>query len=243
MKMAKTLALCLTLAVLSIFTAGCEQPPDPATVAKVDPLSVAVKDESVSSSSSSTVESQVSFRRNFYFVLDDSSSMAYGVPDGGDQEFNSKMEAAKWAMKEFLKSVPADVNLGLALLNRGEIVALGANNRDQLLKAIDEVEADGGTPLGRGIEAGVEKLIVQYQRQMGYGEFRLIVVTDGESGDDLNWGLSALAKYDYVTPMYTIGFGVAKHALAPHSVSYQTANSASELKKGLEEAASEMPDF
>lgn len=244
MKMAKTLALCLALAVLSI-TTGCEQPPDPATVAKVDPLSVAVQSESASSNSSaSTVESQVSFRRNFYFVLDDSGSMSERVQAGGEKQFENKMEAAKWAMKESLKSIPADANLGLALLNGGEVVPLGTDNREQFLKAVDDASPNGSTPLGRSIKDGVEKLVVQYQKQMGYGEFRLIVVTDGESTDSLNWGLSALAKYDYVTPMYTIGFGVAQeHSLAPHSVSYQTANSASELRKGLEEAASELPDF
>src|SRR5690606_5760668 len=97
----------------------------------------------------------------------------------------------------------------------------------------------GGTPLGDATYKGVHSLVDQYRKQLGYGEYRLIVVTDGESSDNLDRGVAEANKFSI--PIYTIGFGIGeRHALRKHSISYRSADSAEELKQALEQAASEL---
>lgn len=183
--------------------------------------------------------------RNFYFVFDGSGSMTDNCGEG-DKQFDSKIQGAKWAVHEFMNKVPTDVNLGLFVFDNNsesERVPLGPNNRDAFLTAVDHIDANAGTPLAEAMMVGVDKLVEQYKKQLGYGEYRLVVVTDGEAT-----GRSIVDAAVYATkfgiPIYTIGFCMGgDHALRQYSVSYRAAGSSADLAHGLEQTLGESDQF
>ncbi len=241
---------CLTLLALSLL-AGCSSSqtdsPDLSSVKKVDPLTSPPDSDGDSSTPVTDAKAQVNLKRNFYFVFDGSGSMKDPPKSsaGSDRRFNSKIEGAKWAVTEFMKNVPENVNLGLFVFdNRGEreVLPLGPNNRAEFLQDINHVDASGSTPLGDAISKGSTALARQYHNQMGYGDYRLIVITDGEADDNINKGIAKALKYNI--PIYTIGFGIGpKHSLRKYSISYRSADSAKQVENALEEAAAELDVF
>jgi hypothetical protein len=196
--------------------------------------------------SDTTTEGEISLARNFYFIFDGSGSMRdpLGSDCGGDQSFKRKLEGAKWAIAEFLKKVPADVNLGLYVFDENHsrqsecnVLPLGPNNMAAFLQAINDVEAGGGTPLARAIRFGAEVLAEQRKMQLGYGEFRLIVVTDGLADD-----IPQAAEYatEKEIPIYAIGLCIQEdHPLRQYAVSYRAADNFQDLAKALEATVSE----
>jgi len=189
---------------------------------------------------------QVSLARNFYFIFDGSGSMRdpLGRDCGGDQTFERKIEGAKWAVAEFLKKMPEEVNLGLYVFDEKhtsksecQVVPLGPNNLAAFLQAINEVEAGGGTPLARAIQFGAEVLAEQKAKQLGYGEFRLVVVTDGLA-DDIPQAAEFATEKEI--PIYAIGLCIQEdHPLRQYAVSYRAANSFEDLAKALEATVAE----
>lgn len=184
--------------------------------------------------------------RNIYFIMDGSGSMNERTTSdcGGDQEFTDKITGARWAIKKFLENVPEDVNIGLYVFDfqgRREVVPLGASNREAFINAVDAIEASGTTPLAEAIRFGTDQLVQQYKKQLGYGEFRLVVVTDGIAEEIPG---AAVYAAQYGIPIYAIGLCVeADHPLRHYSVSYRAADSFEDLKKGLEETLAELPSF
>jgi Mg-chelatase subunit ChlD len=93
--------------------------------------------------------------------------------------------------------VPKDVNLGLYVFDRNgerQVVPLASNNRAAFLAAIDQVDAAGATPLGDAIGKGAHALVKEYKKQLGYGDYRLIVITDGEASDNISQGIVVAEK-------------------------------------------------
>lgn len=187
-----------------------------------------------------------SLTRNFYFVFDGSGSMA-DSPDGscvGDQRFRTKVEGAKWAVREFISKVPRDVNLGLYVFDGNgerEVVTLGPGNQQKFLQEVDTISANGGTPLARGMRVATEHLVNQYKKQLGYGEYRLVVVTDGQADSIPDASLNAIR---YNIPIYAIGLCIGdNHPLRQYAFSYRAADSADDLRRGLEDTLAELPSF
>jgi hypothetical protein len=189
---------------------------------------------------------KVDLTPNFYFILDASGTMGSGLPGGGDHEFRTKLDGAKWAIGEFVKKVPQGANLGLFVFGDdgyGEVVPLCAD-RKRFLDAVASVQSGGNTPLGEAIQEGTDKLVEQYKRQLGYGEYRLIVLTDGMANGGVDLGDAALYATKFKVPIYSIGYGLeTDHPLRQYSVSYRTANSSQDLAKGLEETLGETESF
>lgn len=181
---------------------------------------------------------KASLTRNFYFIFDGSGSMR----DGLDNRI--KLEGAQEAVGKFLTKIPVDDNIGLYIFDRQgsrEVVPLGTENHNAFMEAINNVQAAGGTPLAQAIRFGTQKLIRQYKRQLGYGEFRLVVVTDGIAD-----GIPSAARYaqGLRVPIYAIGLGIkGDHPLRAHAVSYREANRFDDLEKALEETLAELPSF
>jgi Ca-activated chloride channel homolog len=191
---------------------------------------------------------EAALTRNFYFIFDGSGSMAESLNQQcrGDKRFGSRLEGAKWAVGQFLPLVARDVNLGLWVFDasgNSERVALGPDNRSQFLTAVQKTRAGGNTPLTESIAQGIDRLVQQRDKQLGYGEFRLIVVTDGEAtGRPLPHAV-AYARERRI-PIYTIGLCLAAdHELRKYSVSYRAADSIEALKRGLEETLAETTMF
>ncbi len=216
---------------------------DPGVVPEVD----AAFDEPVEIPLDEDMEgAEVSLARNFYFIFDGSGSMD-SEPGGacrGDQSFGTKLDGAQWAVKEFLTKVPADVHLGLYVFDRDvreEVVPLGAGNREAFLTQINRIRAGGGTPLAAGITYATERLVEQYQRQLGYGDYRLVVVTDGRADK-----IPDAARYaaHYGMPIYAIGLCIDEdHPLRRYAVSYRAADSFADLAAGLQETLAELQSF
>ncbi|MGH8071617.1 MAG: vWA domain-containing protein [Candidatus Entotheonellia bacterium] len=195
-----------------------------------------------------TPAGEASLTRNFYFVVDGSGSMSEALNKQcqGDKRFGSRLEGAKWAVEQFIPLVPQDVNLGLWAFDangNSERLPLGPESRAQFLTAVQKIKAGGRTPLTESIEQGVNRLVQQRDKQLGYGEFRLIVVTDGEATGRALPQAVAYARERRI-PIYTIGLCIgAQHELRKYSVSYRAADSIEALRRGLEETLAETNVF
>lgn len=184
--------------------------------------------------------------RNLYFVFDGSGSMKDPLKHSRKSK-QTKIDGAKAAVDQFMQSLPNDVNLGLFVFDAHgarEVVPLGPNNRQAFLSAIHAVKAKEGTPLGESIITATDALVKQYKQQLGYGEFRIIVVTDGIATGRVTIPDAAQRAAAVGMPIYTIGLDVAEgHDLRNHSVKYYAADSFEELRRGLQEAAAESESF
>ena len=90
-------------------------------------------------------------------------------------------------------------------------------------------------------EAELIILIEQYKRQLGYGEFRLVVVTDGKAERIPD---AARHAQGLRIPIYAIGLGIeGDHPLRTYAMSYREANKFDDLEKALEETLAELPVF
>jgi uncharacterized protein YegL len=174
--------------------------------------------------------------RCYYFVLDGSGSMA------GD-----KIDGLKSAVEQFLQTVPEDVWLGLYIFDSNgsrEVLGLAPHNRDNFLKQTKGMDASGGTPLGGAIKQGINSLLDQFKKQLGYGWFDLVVVTDGEAsdGDELEEAVAYANQYS--VPIHTIGFKLGgQHSLRKLADSYRDADDEEGLRRGLSDILAESEEF
>ena len=185
------------------------------------------------------------FARNYYVVLDASGSMN----EKGCSGEQTKIKAAKDALKAFVENVPATANLGLLVFDgRGvnEWLPLGLNNRRSFHDQIDAVKANASTPLRASIATAYSKLQGQGARQLGYGEYHLVIVTDGhaDQGQDPTAIVNKIIGESPVV-VQTIGFCIgAKHALNQAGRTlYREANNVEDLRQGLADVLAEAPQF
>lgn len=183
--------------------------------------------------------------KNYYIIFDGSGSMGDRKCAGNGQ----KIQVAKAAVKEFSAQIPESANVGLAVFDgRGlsERIVLGKDNQAAVAQAIEKVEAAGGTPLASAISLAGHELARQAALQMGYGEYHMVVVTDGEAdkGEDPQSIVNAILKESPIV-VHTIGFCIgAKHSLNQAGrVLYQSADNPEELRQGLKEVLAEATTF
>src|SRR5260221_4181454 len=185
------------------------------------------------------------FAKNYYVVLDASGSMKDQACSGSQ----SKMQAAKTALAAFAASVPGDANIGLQVFDQqgvNERLALGTGNRENFIRLVNTAEASGGTPLLDSVNQAYAKLTAQARRQLGYGEYHLVVVTDGEanSGQDPTPVIDRLLKESPVV-LHTIGFCIGStHSLNQSGRTlYKAADNPGALQHGLADVLAEAPQF
>jgi len=181
---------------------------------------------------------------NFYFVFDMSGSM--------DEKCSGKrkIDGAKEAVTRFMKNIPDDVNIGLMLFGTrseedyAEALPIASGNKDEFLEIINSLQPTGGTPLGEALLASVDKIVEQYKKQLGYGTYRIIIITDGEqTGIDLKQPCNYLARHGFIG-LYSIGLCMkSSHTLKNYSLSYRDANNYEELEQALVEATAESDVF
>lgn len=179
---------------------------------------------------------------NIVIILDASGSMRDKFRA---DETRSKMDAAKEALKEVLAKVPDGTNIGLLVFSgrniRDEwVYPLGPKDTARLIAAINLPQPDGGTPLGRYMRIGANRLLEQREKQYNYGNYRLLIVTDGEAQDQ--------AKIEQYTPeilnrqvrVDVIGVDMkTDHKLATDADSYRRADNPGELVAAVSQILAE----
>lgn len=180
--------------------------------------------------------------QNVVVLLDDSGSMKQPMRTDGGRV--SRIQAAKDALSKVVQGLPDDAQLGILLLNnegRGNawLIPLGPLSTTKALPKIERIHAHGGTPLGAQIKIAAEALLDLRQMQI-YGEYRLLVITDGEATD-----ANLLEAYlpDILSRGLTfdvIGVDMAaNHSLAGRAHSYRKANDVQSFEKALKEIFAE----
>jgi uncharacterized protein YegL len=176
-------------------------------------------------------------------VLDDSGSMnerMKGMRTG-------KMDIAKEALLSVLEDVPDDAEVGvLALNSRGSdghwIVPLGPVDRSSLRRRISSMGADGGTPLGAAMKEAADALLAKRDKQV-YGTYRLLIVTDGEAGDQalVEQYLPAIKARGLITDVIGVDMR-GDHSLATKVNTYRRADNPASLKKAIADVFAETSD-
>ena len=187
------------------------------------------------------------FARNYYVVLDASGSMT----ERGCSGDLPKIDAARNALAAFAESLPGDANLGLQVFDARGIreqlpLAAGTTNRARFKAVLSAVRAGGGTPLHTAITNAYARLEQQGARQLGYGEYHLVVVTDGEASDgqDPTGAVKAILDRSPIV-LHTIGFCIGpKHSLnQPGRTIYRAADNPEQLRASLSDVLAEAPSF
>ena len=193
----------------------------------------------------SVVTGDAMTRSNYYVILDGSGSMEESRCSGSQ----TKMAAAKDALEAFAAQFPGSANLGLAVFDGAglsERVSLAAVDSSAMASRIQSVSASGGTPLLDALQLGYNALREQARRQLGYGEYHLVVVTDGEanSGQDPTPIVNVILR-DSPVVVHTIGFCIGEnHSLnQPGRIDYRAADDIPALREGLQAVLAESEDF
>lgn len=191
-------------------------------------------------------QGEASIDKNYYFLFDVSGSMAE------ECDYKKKIIGAKSAMTTFLEKVPDDINMGLLFFGVStdeygieEKVPLGKNNRADIKFAIQNAEPDGGTPLSNAVIYGTNQLIEKYKQQLGYGEYRLIIITDGLASDpdQFKKTLYTTSRYPFIA-IYGIGLCMEqKNVINNYALKYTDANNYEELGRALDETLAELEEF
>jgi len=184
--------------------------------------------------------------KNYYVVLDSSGSMQDVRCSGSI----TKSEAAKIALAEFAGAVPADANLGLAVFDGtglSERLPLGLSNREEFISRVNATRPSDGTPLYNATLLGYRKLEQAARTQAGYGEYHLVIVTDGQADPPTQDPTPVVGEILRRSPIviHTIGFCIGTHhpLNQPGRTIYRAANNPQELRRGLEEVLAESPGF
>lgn len=180
---------------------------------------------------------------NVVILLDASGSMAERMP-GTNRD---KLSVARDALKEVLRQLPESTRVGLLVFGGGTertddwYYPLSARDDTRLFAAIDATRAGRGTPLGAYIKRAADRLLEERRRQLGYGTFRLLIVSDGEAQDqDLVNRYTPEVMARGIT-MDVIGVAMAsRHTLATRVHSYRTANDEESLRRALREVLAEV---
>ncbi len=186
-------------------------------------------------------------RANYLAVLDMSGSMK--DPDCAGR-YGSKADAARAALAAWLQSVPRTANIGLVVFSGGDVslkVPLGVNNRETFVRAVADTRPSGKTPLHDAVSLAHRELERRARYQQGYGDYRIVVITDGmhSEGQDPRPVVDAiLGNPANPVLVYTIGFCIEESALhQPGRTMYQSAKNPEELSSGLQRVLAESQQF
>lgn len=184
-------------------------------------------------------------KKNFVMILDGSGSMSKQECSGN----LTKSEVAKQAVIEWSTSVPDDANLGLIVFDKNSFsirLPLGQNNREQFRAEVQKVIPDYKTPLTKSLNTAYNMLTKQGRRQLGYGEYTVVIVTDGVANNikALEQSVNMVLATSPIM-IHTIGFCIASdHSLNREGRTiYRAADNPADLRKGLQEVLAESESF
>ena len=197
----------------------------------------------VSSSGNSFTAARDLLKVNYFVILDGSGSM-----NESECSSRNKMADAIDALSAFVNSVPQDANIGVSVFNNNKIMELIPLQREGSINTakLSQIVPGGATPLRSAIENAYTKMTSQGERQLGYGEYHLVVITDGlaTEGEDPTAVVRQMLSGSPVN-LYTIGFCIGSdHSLnQPGLSTYRAADNLEALKQGLSEVLAEAPSF
>ncbi|NNG01951.1 MAG: VWA domain-containing protein [Desulfobacteraceae bacterium] len=250
----KLIAFILFLSFLMLFAACGEKeippPPKPAQADPVqeplpDPVPDRAKEWPFAGADETLAELATDLTaKNYFLIFDGSGSMA----ESGCSGRRRKIDVAKEAVAEWSKSVPSDANLGVFAFynNKAAVLPLSSGPRDQFIRAVNSVQASGRTPLTQAADYAFKELTGQARRQLGYGEYTIVVVTDGiaNSAAKLAEYVGEILRTSPVN-IYSIGFCIGEtHSLnQPGKTTYKAADNPAQLREGLKEVLAESEIF
>jgi uncharacterized protein YegL len=180
--------------------------------------------------------------QNVVVVLDDSGSMDEGMRGG-----QRKMDAAKDALLSVLENLPDEAHVGVLALNSrlgGSpwIAPLGPVDRASIKQKIASVRAGGATPLGAAMKEAADALLDKRQKEV-YGNYRLLIVTDGEAGDQelVDQYLPAIKARGLITDVIGVSMR-GDHSLATQVNTYRRADDRASLAQAIAEVFAETSD-
>ncbi len=182
--------------------------------------------------------------KNYILIFDGSGSM--GEVECGDGR--QKISVAKEAVTEWAKTLPKDANLGLVAFynDKWAVLPLKPGIRNDFMSEIQKVVAGGRTPLTEGMLRAYKSITSEGKKQLGYGDYTIVVVTDGiaNNGNSLSLAIKKVLDQSPVN-IYTIGFCIGpNHSLnQPGKTVYKAADNPDELKRGLSEVLAESDTF
>lgn len=170
---------------------------------------------------------------NYVVVFDDSGSM------GG-----TRLSDAKKALKFFLDKLKPSDRVSMIALNSGMF-----KGKEDILNSYLEIEADGGTPLGRSLKKAKQFLDALIKKNSGYGKYVIISISDGAATDVNDGELQDILKSIYETKeadimLNTIGFhlGGSNNLNSPYT-NYLSANSQAQLQNLFSQILAEEDSF
>lgn len=182
--------------------------------------------------------------KNYLLIFDGSGSMRESKCAGSSR----KIDVAKQAVVTWSQSVPANANLGLYAFHNNGILTLPmtSGQRNDFMQAVDQIVAGGNTPLSNAMLYAYDALTKQGRRQLGYGEYTIVVVTDGmaNSIENLQKVADLILSKTPIT-IYSIGFCIGEHHSLnqPGRTIYKAADNPDQLKEGLREVLAESESF
>lgn len=184
--------------------------------------------------------------KNYYVILDGSGSMQSSECSGTEK---NKHAVSKKALSSFVGVLSKDSNLGLLTFDSSGIserLPLGPDNSEEFRDKVNASTTGGGTPLQDAIQRGYDKLDHQMKKQLGYGEYHMVIVTDGEAnnGQEPDRVIDEILRKSPIV-IHTLGFCIGnKHSLnQPGKTLYKTANNPEELQRGLKGVLAESEEF
>ncbi len=184
----------------------------------------------------------VSAEQTVVVVLDDSGSMSEWMRSTRGRL--RRMDAAKQALLEVLDNLPLDTSVGVLALNSrvngsNWIVPLGDTSTAGRQDKIRRIEADGGTPLGEFLRVGADELL-RARSSQSYGNYRLLVVTDGEANDGelVEAYVPQILARGIILDVIGVDMA-AQHSLATQAHSYRRADDEASLTQAISEVFAE----
>lgn len=171
-------------------------------------------------------------------VVDDSGSMS----DWMRREKVRKIDAAKQALTVVMQKLPADSKIGVLSLNGGWLIPLQSIDRGELQQAINQLRARGSTPLGARMKEGADELLKLRSTEI-YGDYRMLVVTDGEAGDQdlLNAVLPDIMSRGFLVDVIGVDM-LSEHSLATRVHNYRRADDPAALEEAIANSLAESDD-
>ncbi|AIW22693.1 VWA domain-containing protein [Vibrio coralliilyticus] len=121
--------------------------------------------------------------KNVYLILDASSTTTKSSCFG----YGSKHQVMESAVFNFIDELPSNTNLGVIRFDANgpnEITSLKPVNGTFLKQLLSETNAGGENPVAITVSYAYKSLQKQAIKQQGYGEYHIVLLTDGGSDNE-----------------------------------------------------------